>query len=200
MDATESEAISARNQKSPTAMAMWWGLMRRRRTVGKVVRRPPTGGTPYLVAVRLGVGLAQALGHRRQELVGQGRHLVDDARELALAEDENLHVVLGHDRRRPWTAVEQRQLAEVLAPAELGDLLLPAFHRRVAVEDQEELVAGLALLHEHLAGRHLHVVGGAGDGLQFFLRARREERHLPQVLEVLVFPPHRHGRDTTCGP
>src|SRR5436305_12531566 len=79
-----------------------------------------------LVAVGPGVGFTEPLGHRHQQLVGQGRHLVDDTRELALAEDEDLHVVLGHDRCRPWAAVEEGELAEVLADAELGDLPLAA--------------------------------------------------------------------------
>src|SRR5947209_20538015 len=115
--------------------------MRRRRTVETYFWR---SRRRYfrLVAVGLGVGLAQALGHRRQELVGQVGHLVDDARELALAEDQDFHVVLGDDRRRAGAPVEQRQLAEVLAGAELGDLPLAALHRGVAVDDEEELVAG----------------------------------------------------------
>src|SRR5947209_7008432 len=176
-----SLAIRARNQNRPRAMATWCGLMRRRRTIesysdGFLAQKCAllthfcAKNAGRLVRVGLGVGLAEPLGHRRQQLVGQVGDLVDDARELALAEDEHLHVVLGHDRRRAGTAVEQSELAEVLAGAELGDLPLAALHRGVAADDEEELVSRLALLDEDLSLAALDGVGRPGEGLPLLLR------------------------------
>src|SRR4051794_39400901 len=100
--------------------------MRRRRTSETYSDAQMGRNLMGLVAVGLGVGLAETLGHGGQKLVGERRDLVDDTGELALAEDQDLHVLLGDHRRRSGPAVEERQLAEVLAGAELGDLPLPA--------------------------------------------------------------------------
>src|SRR5438105_10810782 len=145
-DDDESEPISSSANSTPAPMTRWWGLTRIRRMGRKLVRESAL------------VRLAEAFGHRGQELVGHGRDLVDHARELALAEDEHIHVGVCDDRGRAGAAVEQGQLAEVLTGAELGDLLLAPENRCLAVEDQEELVPGSPLLDQHLALLHPHIV------------------------------------------
>ena len=75
------------------------------------------------------------------------------AGELALAEHDELHVGLGDDGRVAGRLVEEGELAEGVARAEVGDLAAVAARPGPAVEDHEELVAGLALGDEGLAGR-----------------------------------------------
>ena len=64
-------------------------------------RRPP-GGRPARPRIspsveRLGVGFAEALGHGHQELVGQGRHGVEEAVEPTLLQHQQGHLGLGDD-------------------------------------------------------------------------------------------------------
>src|SRR5690606_516952 len=61
-----------------------------------------------------------------------------------------------------------------------------AGHGRLALDDDEGLLADLALGHEHPSGLHLELVDGGGDGRQVGVRARREERDLTEVLQVAV--------------
>src|SRR5437764_3736076 len=95
------------------------------------------------------VGLAQSLGHGRQQFVGQPPHLVEETAELPLAEDEQPHVGVGHDGRVPRATHQQGELAEVLARAKGVDLPPVALDRGLALEDEEELVTGRALLDDH---------------------------------------------------
>ena len=60
----------------------------------------------------------------------------------------------------------------------------------VPVEDHEELVAGLALGHEHLSGRDAHVLGPPGDQLEVLAGAGREERDLLEVVDEGVAASH----------
>src|SRR5580658_5864852 len=60
------------------------------------------------------VGLPQPGGHRAEQLAGHGRQRVEQTQEVPLFEDQQLHVGLGDDGRRPGAAVEERQLTEVL--------------------------------------------------------------------------------------
>ena len=117
--------------------------------------------------------------------------LVEDAAELALSEDEDLHVAIGLDRRVAGSPVEQCQLAEVVARAERGDLAAVPGDRRVALEDEEELVPGLTLLHDRLARAHPHLVGRPADGRQLLPGAGPEEPDLRQVIELAVLACHR---------
>ena len=66
-------------------------------------------------------------------------------------------------RRRPWAVVEQRQLTDDRARPERGDLAAVALHGHLALQHDEGLPAGLALVDEQRAGRHPDLVTGAGD-------------------------------------
>ena len=62
-----------------------------------------------------------------------------------------------------------------------------------AVEDHEELVAGLALGDEGLAGRDPHVLRPPGDQLEVLAGAGREQRDLLEVIDEGVSPRHGPG-------
>jgi hypothetical protein len=99
-----------------------------------------------------GVGFAEAVRHAGEELASEAGHLVDEARELALAEHDELHVAVGDHRRVARCLFQQGQLAERIARPELGDLAALLAHLRAPLEDHEELVAGLTLGDEGLPG------------------------------------------------
>src|SRR5439155_12095340 len=139
-----------------------------------------------LVAQRLGVGLPETRGHGGQQLARERRHRVEHTAELALAEHQHVEVVGGLYRGRSRATVEQRQLAEVLTPAERRDLAAVAQHVGRAVEDEEELVTRLPLLDEDVTGLDMDLVGRPPDLLELLLRARREHGHASQVVEVVV--------------
>ena len=62
-----------------------------------------------------------------------------------------------------------------------------------AVEDHEELVAGLALGDEGLAGRDPDVLRPLGDQLEVLAGAGREERDLLEVVDEGVTARHGPG-------
>src|SRR5438270_5456558 len=179
-------------KNAPIANATCEGLGRGRRRCCASAMRPLT-----LVADVAQIRFPQACRHRAQDLVREARHLVEHAEELALAQDEHLHVRVGHDGGRARAPVEQRQLAEVLPGAELGDLAVLALDRRRPVHDEEELVAGAALLDEDAPGLHVDLVGRPGDLREVLLARRREQRDLGQVIQVPIR--RRHGRTLAKG-
>ena len=127
-------------------------------------------------------------------LRGEAGDLVDEAGELALAEHDELHVGLGDDGRVAGRLVEQRELAERVARAERRDLAALAGDLGGAVEDHEELVAGLALGDEDLA-RPATCTSSARRATSWrSLREQAaEERHLLEVVDEGVAPRHGPG-------
>src|SRR6266446_3621216 len=116
--------------------------------------------------------------HAREEFAREAGHLVDEAREFALAEHDELHVGLGDDGGVAGGFLEQRELAERVARAELRDLAAPAAHPGVALEDHEEFVARLTLRDQGLAGGDPYVLRPAGHQLEVLSGASREEGNL----------------------
>ena len=90
--------------------------------MGLTSSRPAPACRAVGSVVGLGVGLAQPVGHGRQQLAADGGHRLQQAVELALAEHQHVHVRLRDDRGRAGPAVEQGQLAEVAAGPEGGHL------------------------------------------------------------------------------
>src|SRR5581483_4019273 len=90
--------------------------------------------------------------------------------------------------------VEERHLPEVLARAQRGDLLALALHGGLAVEDQEELMTGRPLRDELLPRGDGDLVGSLPDQPQLFLRTRREQPHLRELIQLGIT---RHVR-TIC--
>src|SRR4051812_19443022 len=138
----------------------------------------------------LGVGLGQPFGHRREQLVGQPPHLVEQPAELALAEHEQSHVGLGHDGGVPGPADEKGQLTEVLARTQCVDLAAVLLDDGIAIEDQKELVPGRAFLDQNLAGGRGDLIRRPSDLGQLLLRQGRKEPHLREVVQLGVL---RHG-------
>ena len=87
----------------------------------------------------------ESVRHAREEFAREAGNLVDEAREFALAEHDELHVGLGDDGGVAGRLLEQRKLAERVARAELRDLAAAPGYAGPAVEDHEELVARLTL-------------------------------------------------------
>src|SRR4051812_15282544 len=61
-------------------------------------------------AVVLAVEVADAPGQVGEELVRQGRHVVEDGQEVALVEHEDVHLAVGRDRGGAGPVVEEGQL------------------------------------------------------------------------------------------
>jgi hypothetical protein len=101
-----------------------------------------------------------------------------------LADDQQPHRAVGHDRGGARAAVEERQLAEVVTGAQRGDLASIALHRGVAVEDHERLASTGALVDDDPTGFDFDLVGRPGDLLQVALRACREQPHIRQVIQI----------------
>ena len=126
-------------------------------------------------------------------LRGEARYLVDDAGELALTEHDEVHVGLGDDGRVAGRLLEERELTEGVARADRRDLAAVPAHLGLALEDHEELVAGLALGHERLPGRDADLLGPLGDQLEVLAGAGREQRDLLEVIDEDVAPSHGPG-------
>ncbi len=112
---------------------------------------------------RTGVGRAQTVRHAGEQLAREPGDLVDDPGELALAEHDELHRGLGGRRSRcagPCRAGRARRRPP-RRPSEATLRPLAGDAGR-AVDDHEELVAGLALGDEDLAGVDPHVLRPAG--------------------------------------
>ena len=146
--------------------------------------------------VGLLVRLAQAGGHGGQQLAGEGGHGIEDAVELALAEDEEVHFGLGGHAGRAGPAVEQGQLAEVLARSERGHLAVVALHRGLTGDDEEELPPDGALLAEQAARGHRDLLEGLADCAQVLGRRGREQ---PDLREVEWRSRWGHGEQATRG-
>jgi len=74
------------------------------------------------------------------------------------------------------------------------DLATLAGDPGLAIEDDEELVAGLTLRDQGLPGWHPDVLRPLRDQLEVLAGAGREERHLLQVLDECVSSRHMGGK------
>ena len=113
-----------------------------------------------------GVGLPEASGHRREELLGERRDLVQHGGEALLLEHVEPTLAERPDGRRPGAAVEEGELAEEVTGAQLGDGVPAVLDRRFPARDHVELVTRLTLGAEHVAGRHLLRVHHQGDAVE----------------------------------
>src|SRR5581483_6293704 len=160
--------------------------------VGNGRARPSGRGTSDPIPeLLLAVGLREALGHGLEHLVGDARHVVDGGGELALAHHQQVHVGVRGDRRVAGQARQQRELSEVLAALEGGDLAPPALDRGLTVTDQEELPPVVPLLGQDPPRLDLDLVTGAGQTGQLLARAGREQPCIRQMVDLLVC--HRGG-------
>src|SRR3954454_10860483 len=98
-----------------------------------------------------GLRLAQALNHELQELPADRSVLHDQRAEVPVGQPVAVEVRGGGDRRGPRTFVDQRDLSEVLARADLRARLPADGHGGLARVDQVEGRAARALLRHDLA-------------------------------------------------
>src|SRR5439155_15704935 len=101
-------------------------------------------------------------------------------------DDEQTDSGLRDHGRRAGPAVEQAHLAEERARPERRSFARGDFHARAAVQDQEELVAGLVLARENGAGRRLAHLGDLRHRLELTARAAFEQRHFGQSRNLVV--------------
>src|SRR5262249_47217225 len=130
----------------------------------------------------LGVVLAQAGRGRFEHAARGGGGIVGDAAESLGVEGDQLGVLDGDDGRGAGLVHEQRELAEPVAGAQVGDLAAVAGDADVAVDDDVEAVAALAFLHQRLARGHDAVGAVLGDVAQVLLGRGREQRRVAQRL------------------
>ena len=83
----------------------------------------------------------------------------------------------GHDRGAAGLRVDRRELAEEVAGQHGADLLPLAHDLALALEHDEQRLAGLALAHHRLAGSEGELVGVARQPLQVPLGEVGEQRH-----------------------
>ena len=115
--------------------------------------------------------------------------------KFAFVDHNDFHVGLRDDGRVTGGLVEEREFTESVAGFEGRDLAALAAHAGSAVDDHEELVAVLALVHDRSARRDVPVLGPAGDPLEIFAGTAREQRDVLEVIDEHVSS--RHGREPT---
>ena len=167
---------------------------------GTACRRDARDGRRRRLVVDQGLGRAQPLGHDPQEPHGQGRGLPEHLLELALPQHQEGHLGGADHRRRPWSVVQQGELAEEVARTERGDGSPPAPDRGGAGQDDEEEESGLALFDQERPRGHGDLRHRLVDPAQLGLGATGEQpdpREVP-MLDALVhhrrLPGRRFGR------
>src|SRR5438067_2048705 len=100
--------------------------------------------------LRPGVEFVQPSSHSGEQLVVELRYLVEQAAELAWADHEKVQRCCGADRRVAPVVrtVEQRQLTEIVARPQRRNLSAVPRNGRLAVDDDKELVPGLAFPYD----------------------------------------------------
>jgi hypothetical protein len=123
---------------------------------------------------------------RFQELEPDLGKLVHHRVEVAAANHQQPAVLGQDDCRRARSAIEKSDLAEEFTRTSDGEGTTSALDLRRAANQDEELLAGLALAHEHPTLGQIHFVGEHADPLDLASAETREEGNLPQQLELLV--------------
>src|SRR5262249_42012726 len=93
---------------------------------------------------------------------------------------------LGEHAGRARAAVEEAHLAEVLAGAQARALAGRDLDTRVAVEDEEEVVAGRTDAGQDGVGRDLENLADLGDPLELLARAALQQAHFLQARHAIV--------------
>ena len=90
--------------------------------------------------------------------------------------------------RGPWSSSDS---SPTIAPGPSVATLRPLrFTVDRAVEHDERLAPGLALVDEQAARGHRDLVAGAGDALELLARAAGEQRHVAEVVDVCLLAGH----------
>jgi len=146
----------------------------------KVVARGACGRSAEVLAVEPAHDAREIL----EESSRDRGHLSDDGREVALVDHQQIAVGLADHGRGARAVVDEAELADDGPGSEGGDLPTIAFHGDRAVDDDEGLPTGLALIDDHRPGCHADLRAGLGDESQFFLGAGPKEWYRGEVPEV----------------
>src|SRR3989442_2726537 len=159
---------------------------------------------PRLMAIIFGLGLTHrrragarsgvrrvlevpdAAGEVQDHLLGELGDLPQELPEMSAADDEHAQVGLGLHGGRAWRAIEQAHLAEELTGRQPVPLLHRERHQRRPVDDDEELVAGLALSSEDGPLGHLDDLRDIGDGAELAHAARLEDGDPLEELDLFL--------------
>src|SRR5437868_1721196 len=126
---------------------------------------------------------AEPLGHHLKELPGDLGVRLDERPELPGGEPVAGEVGIGgNSRGAARLVVDQRDLAEVVAGAELASLLAVDVHARASVADDEEADAACAIRRNDVTGAETALLERAGDSLQLAVREALKERDLLEQL------------------
>src|SRR5207244_4705276 len=147
--------------------------------------------SPAPRAVRAGGGRSRlgALLDRPLQLLEDVRRLLLQALHVAGREREEPHLALRDDRCRPLRLPHRADLTEEVAGSQLRDRLTIAVDLGPALEDHEEVVGGVALVHEMLTGVDHDVVHVLGQFLLGVRGKRREQRRFVERGWIHPSPP-----------
>jgi len=137
-------------------------------------------------AGQVGLELADAAREIHEHLLRQLGHLPQELPEIHATDHEHAQIRLGLHGGRARLAVEQAHLTEELARAETVALVHRQGHQRRAVDDDEELVPGLALTREDRPFRDLDDLRDVGDGAKLAQAAGLEDGHTLEIPDLLL--------------
>src|SRR5690242_15389636 len=130
------------------------------------------------------LGLAEPLRHHLEQLPRDLGVRLDERPELprgeAVADDFGLG---GHGRRAQRLFVDQRDLAEVVARADLTAGLAVDVDAGRSLADDEEADAARSFRRDRVAGRETARLEGARDALEVLVGEALEERNLLEQLD-----------------
>src|SRR5258706_8398126 len=124
-----------------------------------------------------GSAVAHPLADGRQDLVLDSRLTAEHRRERVLAEDVQARRLRSDRRGRSIAPEHQRDLAEESTGPEAPHFSAVEPDLDLTGRDDEELVAGLAFLREHLAGGDLSLLRDRGDRAEVACGQAAEEGH-----------------------
>src|SRR6266496_1775471 len=119
--------------------------------------------------------------------------VADQLPEVPPREHKEAEWRLRGDRRHPPGLLEQRDLAEELAGCARRQPLAVPCDLGLAVDDHEELLADLALLTEHLAGRNLEILAHPREMNELLARETLEQGGAPERLHLRVLAEQLHA-------
>src|SRR5262245_30330115 len=183
------QALAAALLQGLRARARLYRLVRRLRRVGPLGARMPNqraGSGPPTLVIQRRFGETEAAREGLEDALRQLGCLVQQGREVAALDHEQAQRSLGDDAGGAGAAVEQAHLAEVLAGSQARALARRDLDTGVAVEDQEEIVAGGARAGQDGVGRHLENLADARDPLELLARAALEQADFLQTLDPIV--------------
>src|SRR5690349_6174904 len=130
----------------------------------------PAPGTDRAGPAAFGLGsrsvsvVTHPVGDRREDAILEPMLLEQQRGERCLRQDEEARLPGRDGRRRPRAAGDERDLAEIVALAQVTDLSAVDADLDLAVGDHEELLAALTLHRQDRTGRDGPVLDQPGDG------------------------------------